>query len=222
MKGKHQAGRPLFLTDSSSCAHPSGVPKTQVILLPDFSILELSSSSLLVEDACFRLVFPLRRLLRGFLLPSGVHRLWYVNCPKKIFSGPPGSNIESRHSFSVGLGHIFCSNCLDAICEKTWSPRQLPACPFCREPFTKDTVRKIRVDLKTPRRSSKEIETDCEGEPRRDLSNPSEAKRLEEKVAKAAANKCSFEEVSELHREIQQWLASEVKRTSASQVTRAV
>jgi len=81
-------------------------------------------------------------------------------------------------------------------------------------------VRKIRVDLKTPRRLSKELDTDCEEEHPRDLPNPSEAKRLEEKVAKAAAYKCSFEEVSELHKEIQQWLASEVKRTSASQVTR--
>jgi len=51
------------------------------------------------------------------------------------------------------------------------------------------------------------------------LSQTCEATQLEEKVAKAAANKCSFEEVSELHKEIQQWLASEVKRTSTGQVS---
>lgn len=79
-------------------------------------------------------------------------------------------------------------------------------------------MRKIRVDLKTPRRPTKELESDCEGSDS-SFSNPSEAKRLEEKVAKAAANKCSFEEVSELHKEIQSWLKSEVKRTSAAQVT---
>jgi hypothetical protein len=69
--------------------------------------------------------------------------------------------------------------------------------------------------LRTPRPSFKEIDDDDYP----NLSQPSEAKRLEEKVAKAAASKCSFEEVSELHREIQQWLASEVKRTSAGQVS---
>ncbi|GJJ12923.1 hypothetical protein Clacol_007170 [Clathrus columnatus] len=76
------------------------------------------------------------------------------------------------------------------------------------------SARKIRVDLKTPRPNLKEIVDDNDSD---SPSPPSEAKRLEEKVARAAASKCSFEEVSELHKEIQQWLASEVKRTSASQ-----
>jgi hypothetical protein len=116
-------------------------------------------------------------------------------------------------------GHVFCSNCVEAICEKTWSPRQAPACPFCRETFTKDSVRKIRVDLKTPRSPPKELALDDYDERGSGFPSPSEAKRLEEKVARAAANKCSFDEVSELHKEIQQWLASEVKRTSAAQVT---
>lgn len=112
-------------------------------------------------------------------------------------------------------GHILCSNCLDAICEKTWSPRTAPACPFCRENFSKESARKLRIDLKTPRAPLKEVDDESDSD---NLSQPSEAKRLEEKVARAAASKCSFEEVSELHKEIQQWLASEVRRTSASQV----
>lgn len=112
-------------------------------------------------------------------------------------------------------GHILCSDCLDSIIEKTWSPRQAPACPFCRETFSKDSARKLRIDLKTPRPLLKEIDDDSDSD---NLSQPSEAKRLEEKVARAAASKCSFEEVSELHKEIQQWLASQVKRTSPSQV----
>jgi hypothetical protein len=38
-----------------------------------------------------------------------------------------------------------------------------------------------------------------------------EARRLENKVAKVAAKKCSVEEVSTLHKELQQWLMSDVK-----------
>jgi hypothetical protein len=34
-----------------------------------------------------------------------------------------------------------------------------------------------------------------------------DAKRLEDKVAQAAAKKCSFEEVSALHKEVQEWLS---------------
>lgn len=80
-------------------------------------------------------------------------------------------------------------------------------------------MRKIRVDLKTPRRPARELDDD-DDDRRSQFSNPSEAKRLEDKVAKAAASKCSFDEVSELHKEIQTWLKSEVRRTSAAQVRR--
>lgn len=38
-----------------------------------------------------------------------------------------------------------------------------------------------------------------------------EARRLEDKVAKVAAKKCSVEEVSTLHTELQEWLTSEVE-----------
>lgn len=38
-----------------------------------------------------------------------------------------------------------------------------------------------------------------------------EARRLEDKVATVAAKKCSVEEVSSLHKELQEWLTSEVK-----------
>jgi hypothetical protein len=37
-----------------------------------------------------------------------------------------------------------------------------------------------------------------------------EARRLEDKVAKVAAKKCSVEEVSTLHKELQDWLKTEV------------
>lgn len=38
-----------------------------------------------------------------------------------------------------------------------------------------------------------------------------EARRLEDKVAKVAAKKCSVEEVSLLHKELEDWLMTEVK-----------
>lgn len=75
------------------------------------------------------------------------------------------------------------------------------------------------MDLNTPRPPLKEVDDDDYNP---NLSQPSDAKRLEEKVAKAAASKCSFEEVSELHKEIQQWLAAEVKRTSSQQVSETI
>ncbi|KAG5645377.1 hypothetical protein DXG03_006330 [Asterophora parasitica] len=44
----------------------------------------------------------------------------------------------------------------------------------------------------------------------------SEARRLEDKVAKVAAKKCSVEEVSTLHRELEDWLTSDVKDDQTS------
>ena len=40
-----------------------------------------------------------------------------------------------------------------------------------------------------------------------------EARRLEDKVAKVAAKKCSVEEVSTLHKELQDWLTHDEKST---------
>jgi hypothetical protein len=38
-----------------------------------------------------------------------------------------------------------------------------------------------------------------------------DARRLEAKVAKVAAKKCSVEEVTTLHKELQEWLTSDTK-----------
>ena len=43
------------------------------------------------------------------------------------------------------------------------------------------------------------------------LKTRAEARRLEHKVAKVAAKKCSVEEVTTLHKELQEWLTSDVK-----------
>lgn len=97
--------------------------------------------------------------------------------------------------------------------------------------FTADTVRLIRVDFgsssgwSTPRgptpRGALIEDQDIPGDIGQDddvlLLNPgllktrAEARRLEHKVAKVAAKKCSVEEVTTLHKELQEWLTSDVK-----------
>ncbi|KAH8110185.1 hypothetical protein DFH11DRAFT_1622725, partial [Phellopilus nigrolimitatus] len=46
----------------------------------------------------------------------------------------------------IPCGHVLCESCATTIVEKT-SPRLQPACPFCREHFTTDTIRVIRIDF---------------------------------------------------------------------------
>lgn len=115
-----------------------------------------------------------------------------------------------------------CLHCCNNILEKT-SSRSSPSCPFCRVQFTSDTIRLIRIDFggsgwSTPRRPS---ELNDSGDVGSDddilLLNPgmlksrSDVRRLEYKVARVAAKKCSVEEVTTLHKELQQWLTSDVK-----------
>jgi len=131
-----------------------------------------------------------------------------------------------RPPHSIPCGHVLCSNCCLTIVEKT-SPRSSPACPFCREPFTSDSTRLIRMDFttsgwNTPRRfpamesfndtfSTEVLQKKTE----RLLSSVGsskarpEVRRLEEKVARVAAKKCSVEEVSSLYTELDTWLRSE-------------
>lgn len=138
------------------------------------------------------------------------------------------------HPHSIPCGHVLCASCCSTIVEKTPS-RLLPVCPFCRENFTGDSVRLIRMDFNssgwsTPRRMPQHpIESSqadfaemwarkterlllSDGCSRTRL----EARRLEDKVAKVAAKKCSVEEVSTLHRELEEWLTSDVKDDQTS------
>lgn len=135
---------------------------------------------------------------------------------------------------SIPCGHVLCMSCCSTIVEKTPS-RLTPVCPFCRENFTGDSIRIIRMDFNssgwsTPRRVPQHhIETSqtdfadmwarkterlllSDGCSRSRL----EARRLEDKVAKVAAKKCSVEEVSKLHRELEAWLTSDVKDDTTS------
>ena len=99
----------------------------------------------------------------------------------------------------------------------------MPVCPFCREQFTSDAVRLIRIDFSTsvwntPRRRAYDIEAELVDDrvsrerfpimEHGSSRSRAEARRLEDKVAKVAAKKCSVEEVSTLHKELQEWLTS--------------
>ncbi|KAJ7267276.1 hypothetical protein C8J57DRAFT_362819 [Mycena rebaudengoi] len=126
---------------------------------------------------------------------------------------------------SIPCGHVLCSSCCTTIAEKTAS-RFSPACPFCRENFTSDSVRLIRMDFNssgwsTPRRlpnieaNTPDFVSDA-WQKRLMLADGcsrsrQDARRLEAKVAKVAAKKCSVEEVTTLHKELQEWLTSDVK-----------
>ncbi|KAI0266361.1 hypothetical protein BC834DRAFT_823741 [Gloeopeniophorella convolvens] len=135
----------------------------------------------------------------------------------------------------IPCGHVLCLNCCNTILEKTAS-RLSPVCPFCRDTFTRSTVRLIRIDFNgpssgwsTPRRSPNSprpplIEDDFPndlllkatstlpdiGEPR-----ARDGRALESKVARVASKKCSVEEVTALQQEVERWL-SEVTTADAS------
>jgi hypothetical protein len=142
--------------------------------------------------------------------------------PRKIFT--------NRLSPSRPLpGHVLCLNCCNNILEKT-SSRLSPACPYCREQFTRGTVRLIRFDFNgsnsnsgssTPRRSPTSprpplIEDDFPNDlllkasahvfPDPGEARAREARVLETKVARVASKKCSVEEVTALQKEVERWL----------------
>jgi hypothetical protein len=142
--------------------------------------------------------------------------------------------------FSLNLpyplsGHILCLSCCNNILEKTTS-RLAPVCPFCREQFSRGTVRLIRIDFNgpssgwsTPRRSPNSprpplIEDDFPNDlllkasafsfPDSGETRAREGRMLESKVARVASKKCSVEEVTALQQEVERWLA-EVTATEA-------
>ncbi|KAF8192941.1 hypothetical protein BJ912DRAFT_250562 [Pholiota molesta] len=131
-----------------------------------------------------------------------------------------------RPPHSIPCGHVLCASCIQTIVEKT-SSRLGPVCPFCRESFTRDGARLIRMDFATsgwttPRRfpaadTLNTINSDLLQRRTANLfSAPPdgprariEVRRLEDKVARIAAKKCSVEEVSMLYKELEDWLLSE-------------
>ena len=125
--------------------------------------------------------------------------------------------------FSGVAGHVLCASCCTNIVEKT-SPRLSPVCPFCREQFTNDSLRLIRMDFttsgwSTPRRlpasetfndlNTEMLQRKTERLLNSDGSKSIEVRRLEDKVNRVAAKKCSVEEVSSLYKELEEWLLAE-------------
>ncbi|EIM83714.1 uncharacterized protein STEHIDRAFT_31538, partial [Stereum hirsutum FP-91666 SS1] len=132
---------------------------------------------------------------------------------------------------SIPCGHVFCLKCCNTIIEKATPRTPSAVCPFCRETFTRETIRLIRIDFggspstsgwSTPRRSPRSpraplIEDDFPNDLLLKASLPTlpddveararaEARRLENKVARLAAKKCSVDEVQSLHKEVEAWL----------------
>ena len=133
----------------------------------------------------------------------------------------------STLTLSRFLGHVLCLSCCEKIVSKT-SPRLSPACPFCRETFTRESARVIRIDFSTtnghgtPKRApldAPDILTDIFSrkddlklvEPIITSRSREDIRRLELKVARVAGQKSSVEEVSMLYQELQAWLAAEPK-----------
>jgi hypothetical protein len=115
-----------------------------------------------------------------------------------------------------------------------------PTCPFCREQFTRGTVRLIRFDFtgsnsnsgtSTPRRSPTSprpplIEDDFPNDllkasgpvfPDPGETRAREARVLESRVARVASKRCSVEEVTALQKEVDRWL-TEVTAADAVRV----
>lgn len=66
------------------------------------------------------------------------------------------------------------------------------------------------------------VESDGEDILSAGLKSREQAKRLEYKVARVAGKKCSVEEVSSLHKELQDWLTSSAKTKPREQVCNPV
>ncbi|KZV88713.1 hypothetical protein EXIGLDRAFT_839035 [Exidia glandulosa HHB12029] len=139
---------------------------------------------------------------------------------------------------SIPCGHTFCASCLTKIAQGLWSPRTTPVCPLCREGFTAADIRLIRIDAASAQpgyphvfpypnyypsgaasSSSSSAATGFGAAPidedaldGADQRVNAEAKRLEDKISAAAKKKCTFEELSALQREVEQWLAKELAR----------
>jgi len=150
----------------------------------------------------------------------GPHRMPHsIPCGRKFFAA------LLRFFFIKFLsGHVLCASCCTNIVEKT-SPRLAPVCPFCREQFSSDSPRLIRMDFttsgwSTPRRfpavetfndfNTEMLQRKTERLLNSDTSRTRiEVRRLEDKVARVAAKKCSVEEVSTLYKELEEWLLAE-------------
>jgi hypothetical protein len=162
-----------------------------------------------------------------FAFPISSH----VVCLKKISQVAAGLVSLTFHS----PGHTFCRNCLVNINDN--NPKGA-SCPLCRETFTLEQIHLVRVDPADPlpKFSYEQInhsdDTDSDLSDTRNRANNSrsspwnqeprireEARQLELRVQQAASVKCTFEEVSALRDDIQNWLLTEPKYKPISKVS---
>ena len=124
-------------------------------------------------------------------------------------------------------GHTFCRNCLVNINDN--NPKGA-SCPLCRETFTLEQIHLVRVDPADPLpklsydhfNPSDDTDSDFSDRARspwnQDARIRDEARALELRVQQAASVKCTFEEVSALRDDIQNWLLTEPKYKPNSKV----
>ncbi|KAG8854357.1 hypothetical protein FRC20_001055 [Serendipita sp. 405] len=122
--------------------------------------------------------------------------------------------------YLIPCGHTFCRSCLVNISDN--NPKGA-ACPLCRERFTLESICLVRVDPADPLPKlsydgflpSDDTDSDFSDRARSPWNQEprirEEARALELRVQKAASVKCTFEEVSELRDDIQNWLLTEPK-----------
>lgn len=125
------------------------------------------------------------------------------------------------------IGHTFCRNCLVNINDN--NPKGA-SCPLCREIFTLEQIHLVRVDPADPLpklsydhfNPSDDTDSDFSDRARspwnQDARIRDEARALELRVQQAASVKCTFEEVSALRDDIQNWLLTEPKYKPNSKV----
>ncbi|KAF9044308.1 hypothetical protein BJ165DRAFT_1405147 [Panaeolus papilionaceus] len=135
----------------------------------------------------------------------------------------------TRLPHSIPCGHVLCAPCITQIGDKT-PPRLQPACPFCRETFTPDAMRVVRMDFSTsgwstPRRAPaldtfnsfnsemlhRKTERLVSGNGGFNAfggggGRKADVARLEDKVQRIAKKKCSVEEVSAVYKELEEFV----------------
>lgn len=63
----------------------------------------------------------------------------------------------------IPCGHVLCESCSHNIVEKSL-PRQKPVCPYCRDPFSLDDVRIIRIDFTSTSGGGSRVTKDADAE----------------------------------------------------------
>lgn len=124
---------------------------------------------------------------------------------------------QHRQPYCIPCGHVLCLSCCNGIVQRTAS-RTSPVCPFCRENFTSDTVRLIRLDYALHGRGRGNTFSSVESTSPvhakfQDMRSRDAVGRLEQRVAAIASTKVPVSEVKELYADLQRFLSSDPAKT---------